>query len=973
MSFKRSRAPLVEQLCQDQNCDGYGKSLGKGWCVACVISIDPEKAHKKSCSRSSTSIKLTGNLSAHKVQSPIDWLVDACVESQLISPETVKKFQTSASVIENWDVSVKYGFDERHKTGGRITDATFWHQVVSKTSHRPLMFMDFGSEFFFQGFMCALSGDFEHVAGIELNSDAFNKSVKVAKCLMSRAEKEGNFLSSIELLCGDFLVHENIISILKSTTVVYANNVLFSESNNAAMIDMWKEHLPAGATMVVFNDQAILNTRLSRSNRATQDDVYWAEKKCTLQTKVSWQPSHAMDVSLWRTKPQFVAPAASPSLVDLVAPDALPVAQAAVAITRVAQRIAQPPSVHANAPQCELVVGVPASKALKIGNKCRVELTDNTNIFTVVSTVKSLVKNSTNHVTHYLVALGAPYQGNEFFLEADDTVVALPERSNKQRRVSGGIVAETQQPTAAANQVTSANEMKEAEFQPPAAVQTQPPAAAANQVTSANEMEEAEFQPPAAVQTQPPAAAANQVTSANEMEEAEFQPPAAVQTQPPTTLLVNRAPAPAPVGAFNSDDEDREAVGEALQPMERFVLGAHGDTPPVASQVTSANEMEEVELPQTAADQNTSACEIQQAGTAAALEHPALCSLQSNPAVPSPSQTEQPPTAPLARVVLTEAAALLMLQMHNGEREILQPLDALEVSDLVSQVQAASLERFFYPLLRSVAFTSLEVSRHMPGADGFPKLEEALACLRCIPRLRTAALAAERGVSAAAQVASASEIQQAESQPPAAVVQTAPDVAQNAETQPPPPSSRHVPTPRPFSQRQQPPYLVLTDSAARLMLQTIEGEREIAQPLEEPYISELVALLKADAAAHFDCTLPTRLAINALEVARLKYSIETNGRPLWGRPLLDNAISCLRVRDSSEQHRDSLRNHLDTSMFTLGPGGNGFGENGAIFGNAAPARYLHLPIRHNTTPVNWHNHSDNLPVSSLVVPSALLV
>ncbi len=47
-----------------------------------------------------------------------------------------------------------------------------------------------------------------------------------------------------------------------------------------------------------------------------------------------------------------------------------------------------------------------------------------------------------------------------------------------------------------------------------------------------------------------------------------------------------------------------------------------------------------------------------------------------------------------------------------------------------------------YSLKRSLAVIFLEVSRHMPGADGLPKLEEALACLRCIPRLGTAALAA---------------------------------------------------------------------------------------------------------------------------------------------------------------------------------------------------------------------------------------
>ncbi len=59
------------------------------------------------------------------------------------------------------------------------------------------MFKDFGSEYFFQGLLCALLGDFQEVVGIELDEESFEKSVQLAKKnFVNKAETENNCQSA---------------------------------------------------------------------------------------------------------------------------------------------------------------------------------------------------------------------------------------------------------------------------------------------------------------------------------------------------------------------------------------------------------------------------------------------------------------------------------------------------------------------------------------------------------------------------------------------------------------------------------------------------------------------------------------------------------------------------------------------------------------------------------------------------------
>jgi hypothetical protein len=82
------------------------------------------------------------------------------------------------------------------------------------------------------------------------------------------------------------------------------------------------------------------------------------------------------------------------------------------------------------------------------------------------------------------------------------------------------------------------------------------------------------------------------------------------------------------------------------------------------------------------------------------------------------------------RLVLTPSAASMMLDLHNGEMDILQPLEGGFAAAFVENLQREALELFGLPLAPSMATTVMEVSRHLPGANGWPTLEEALACLR---------------------------------------------------------------------------------------------------------------------------------------------------------------------------------------------------------------------------------------------------
>jgi hypothetical protein len=313
---KRQRAPLDQQLCPVETCEGFGKPLGQGWCKTCVASIDPEKRKKGSSSRSPI-FKLHGNISRSKIESPIAWLVDACVAIQLIPAEFVKKFDGDpAKVLANWDDCAKRTKEDRYKTGGRITDPEFWPAMLRQTKKNlcpasSQVFTDFGSEFFFPGFLCSMLGTFKEVVGIEVDSEVFDKSVELAQCLMARAKRERKFMSAIELHLGNFLLHDGIISVMQRTTIAYTNNIIFGTETNVALIDLWRRHLPANAAMVLFDETAVLSSACERSSRS-QSNIDWAFKHDTIKTSVSWQPLHACDVHLWEVSPKPNTAAISP-------------------------------------------------------------------------------------------------------------------------------------------------------------------------------------------------------------------------------------------------------------------------------------------------------------------------------------------------------------------------------------------------------------------------------------------------------------------------------------------------------------------------------------------------------------------------------------------------------------------------------------------------------------------------------------
>ena len=106
-----------------------------------------------------------------------------------------------------------------------------------------------------------------------------------------------------------------------------------------------------------------------------------------------------------------------------------------------------------------------------------------------------------------------------------------------------------------------------------------------------------------------------------------------------------------------------------------------------------------------------------------AMRKPSTLSLTGLlPSQPSPAQ----------RLVLTAPAMELMIHLHHGDVELLQPLEESVVSDVADQLQRAAQERFGLPLARKMAMSALEVSRHQCGASGWPTLDVALSCLRVV-------------------------------------------------------------------------------------------------------------------------------------------------------------------------------------------------------------------------------------------------
>ncbi len=281
------------------------------------------------CDCSSECVMIAGNVNAkEKVDSAFKWLVDACLAMNLISSavDTVATaHKTPEEVFLCWARDVKQSTESRHKTGGGITDADFWPNVVKKLKSQSLMtnsnvFVDFGSEYFLQGLLCALLGDFEEVVGIEIQADTYNKSVELARYLTNKAIQENKFMSTVELHFGDFLNHDAILGAVKRSSVVYANNVVFGSTINANLVQMWRQHLSAYATIVVFDDTAILSSGETRTSR-TRDKLDWVSRIDTMSTQVSWRPGHTYDVQLWVVSPIYTSMrnwAVSAALEDLL-------------------------------------------------------------------------------------------------------------------------------------------------------------------------------------------------------------------------------------------------------------------------------------------------------------------------------------------------------------------------------------------------------------------------------------------------------------------------------------------------------------------------------------------------------------------------------------------------------------------------------------------------------------------------------
>jgi hypothetical protein len=297
------------------------------------LGIDSDSASHSSISCedacSNKCVSLKGNMqSTARVDSPITWLLDACVELKLFPAELREKHNDEAFAY--WlSRDVAHPTADRHRTGGGITDTQFWPNILKTIRQKaatpptsiPMVFTDFGSEFFFQGLVCALLGDFRLVVGIELNMDTFDKSVQLANVLVTRAQSERKFISEIQLHHGNFLNHAAILDVTARSTVVYANNVVFGHHINVPLVALWQKHLPAGAAMVVFDEGAILSSESTRISRSDHEKIHWTQPIATTTVSVSWKPGIQVPIFVWRVSRAYKKLriwAASASFADLL-------------------------------------------------------------------------------------------------------------------------------------------------------------------------------------------------------------------------------------------------------------------------------------------------------------------------------------------------------------------------------------------------------------------------------------------------------------------------------------------------------------------------------------------------------------------------------------------------------------------------------------------------------------------------------
>ena len=242
----------------------------------------------------------------HLVDSPIAWLVEACVEVGLFTHKHASTYSDPEEAIARWPRDKVYTTKERFKTRGGITEAGFWPKVLLNYPQKSSgVFTDFGSEYFFQGLLCALLGKFEEVVGIEQDEESFKMSVELAKHMVKKAKTEKKFISNITLIRDDFLKNDAVPGIIARSNVVYANNVVFGPITNITLVEMWRNSLPAGAMIVLFDETAILGSGDQRISRF-QDKLDWASKEHSFETKVSWQVYKTLSIHCWRILKQKI-------------------------------------------------------------------------------------------------------------------------------------------------------------------------------------------------------------------------------------------------------------------------------------------------------------------------------------------------------------------------------------------------------------------------------------------------------------------------------------------------------------------------------------------------------------------------------------------------------------------------------------------------------------------------------------------
>ncbi len=242
--------------------------------------------------------------------------------------------------------------------------------------------------------------------------------------------------------------------------------------------------------------------------------------------------------------------------------------------------------------------------------------------------------------------------------------------------------------------------------------------------------------------------------------------------------------------------------------------------------------------------------------------------LPGQPPASQAAQLQPPLSSNSPRVVFTEEAAAMMIRLHQGELD-LQPLDAQAagIPELINQVEAAALERFGSPLRGNMALSALEVSRNMPGASGFPQLEEALSCLR----LRPSRPAFPPPPIPFSQEASAPP-------PPAVAVSARPPSLRPGVL-----SALMPPPTAPAVQR-----IALNSTAQRELSLLRSGAKQLLPPLGETQVTRLVRNLQDYILYHFgpSVLLEHRTALEAVELSR--YLPHASGQPS-----VAGVLSCL--------------------------------------------------------------------------------